>query len=591
VNTIRSGSSWIWFGALVGVIAVGAFFRAYELGEECFDCDELYAVRIHGTSLKTVGQVIGRDGFHTNHPPLMTVPYLYWGAVFGLSETSIRALPCLLGILSLVLIYRLGLRLGGPVAGLIAAAALALNPLHIAYSREARQYAMMVFLVLGAHLFFLRSLQDGQKRDRIVYFVFTLLAIFTHYFAIPALAPHGVIALWVMVTGSLTERRNAIVALLTLALSVMPFLAWLPAVKYQSSFKWPHLQGGGAGDILICLSDVAGLGRQAGPLLWSAVVALAVLALAGLWQFRAAHLTFHEGSDDAPLPRRAGLFIAKIGFLTALALWFATPIYLAPTAKEILASYGYDQETVDKELSVLRLALTLFPVTFALQGICLTFWPSLIGLLERLPRIGQKRTLSSGLFVAGLIIVPILFVRVVALMGVPFVSSRNLLIMAPPLALALGMGMSGLVRSRSGQVVAAASIICLILAAAQYETIAVPFGGRGYELGLHTGPWRKLGDGLRAAVPADTELVSINLPVTDPALYYLPDYKHRRVEKIAELPPEVTKSHFIFLHLQNNYGSNQLVKAFRKQGGTLQSIAEADELVVYDVDLQSAKFR
>jgi hypothetical protein len=237
----------------------------------------------------------------------------------------------------------------------------------------------------------------------------------------------------------------------------------------------------------------------------------------------------------------------------------------------------------------MRAALALFPATIALQGICLIFWPSLIALLERLPRISSGWSLSSGLFVAGLIVIPILFVRVVALMGVPFVSARNLLILAPPLAIGAGMGIAALVRTRQGLVIAAASLLCLVLAAWQYETIASPFGGQGYELGLHTGPWRKLAEELRTTVGAGKEVVSINLPVTDPALYYLPDFKHRRIVNITELPSEVIASPFIFLHLQKNYGSTQLLETFRKLEAAIRTLVEADDLFVYEVDLKGAR--
>ena len=141
---------------LVGILAGAAAFRAYHLGSECFDCDELYAVRIHGLSVRNVALVMARDSFHTNHPFLMTVPYLFWEELFGVSEFGVRSLPMLLGVAAVALAYLTGKELGGRRAGLFAAGTLAINPLHIAYSQEARQYAMLVFLVMLAHWAFLR---------------------------------------------------------------------------------------------------------------------------------------------------------------------------------------------------------------------------------------------------------------------------------------------------------------------------------------------------------------------------------------------------------------------------------------------------
>jgi 4-amino-4-deoxy-L-arabinose transferase-like glycosyltransferase len=123
---------WLAPCALVVVLLAGAAIRAHDLGVECFDEDELYAVRIQGTSLHALGAVIGRDGFHTNHPPIMSVPFLYWNALFGSEEARVRALPLLLGLAAVFLTYRLGLRLAGPGTAVLAALLLAINPLHIA---------------------------------------------------------------------------------------------------------------------------------------------------------------------------------------------------------------------------------------------------------------------------------------------------------------------------------------------------------------------------------------------------------------------------------------------------------------------------
>ena len=51
----------------------------------------------------------------------MTAPFVFWTAAFGTSEAAVRMLPCLASLLTLVVVYRLGRRLGGPAVGLVAA--------------------------------------------------------------------------------------------------------------------------------------------------------------------------------------------------------------------------------------------------------------------------------------------------------------------------------------------------------------------------------------------------------------------------------------------------------------------------------------
>src|SRR5580704_16959384 len=118
----NSSAGWPVLAVLLAVLAVGAYFRTYDLGTECFDEDEVYAVRFQGTSLKSLASMVGRTAFHENHPPLELVPFLYWNALVGSSEWAVRSLPVLLSLLSLVLVYRLGSLLAGPWVGVLAAA-------------------------------------------------------------------------------------------------------------------------------------------------------------------------------------------------------------------------------------------------------------------------------------------------------------------------------------------------------------------------------------------------------------------------------------------------------------------------------------
>ena len=192
----------------------------------------------------------------------MTVPYLYWTAVFGTSEAAVRMLPVLCGLITVLLVYRLGYLLNGRLVGFLAATLLALNPLHIAYSREVRNYATLVLFVTACAPAPSALLAHGAgARYRIGYAICCLLAVFTHYFAVPALAAHGVAALWLLVTGKPASRRNAATALLTLTLALLPFLAWLPVIPHQAAMPWRHLAEANWATILHCLGQVAGLGR------------------------------------------------------------------------------------------------------------------------------------------------------------------------------------------------------------------------------------------------------------------------------------------------------------------------------------------
>ncbi len=584
---------WLVPCALLAVLLAGAALRAHDLGGECFDEDELYAVHFRGASLQNLGSVIGRDGFHTNHPPLMTVPYLYWNAVFGTDEAHVRALPMLAGAAAIVLLYLLGRRLAGPGVGLLAALLLAVNPLHIAYSREARQYALLVALTLTAHVLFLRCLQKGTWRTRLAYAVVVTLDLFTHYFAVPALAAHGIIALWLTFRGTPAVRRSAGATLLTLGLGILPFVAWLPAMPWQAAHNSPyHLAPGITGDLLRCLQDVQGLGTGLTPV---AIVAGAIAVLLiglGLASRRRDDVPVGSADLRPPLPRWAAVILVVVGLTGALTLYLASPTYILPSAEATLRTYRYEQGIISEELALLRLELAAFPLALAACGALLLGWSRCLGLLERLPVVGwpSQHPLSVAGFVAALLLVPLVTVRLVALLGVPFVTPRNMLILAPVGSLALALGLAALLRSRPGRALAALSLLALAIAAAQYEPIASLWGGEGQPLGMHTAPWRDVAADL-AGLPGDVPLLASMNPATGPAMYYLTAYHPRRVElggepqepRLPELP-----AHFRLIHLERNFYCKQLRDALTEQRATLTPLSRHGTAVLYDVRLGGA---
>jgi len=274
----------LFLGGLTVLLILGAVFRLHELGLPAYDCDELYALRIQGSSLKEVAALVGRSAFHDLHPPLSYLLFMPWIALFGTAESAVRSLPVLLGLVSIALIGFLGRRIGGTWVGLACAAFLAFDPLHIAYSQEARPYALAVTLTIAAHLAFLRALGEPSARNRVVYALLVVAAIYTHYFAVLALLPHGLVALWLLRTGDEESRRAARSTLLAFACAMATFIAWLPALVFQAtgqsgvpSLGYLALGGSPLGRAGVFLGRVAGLGHP--PFLLPAAAALLVLVV------------------------------------------------------------------------------------------------------------------------------------------------------------------------------------------------------------------------------------------------------------------------------------------------------------------------
>jgi uncharacterized membrane protein len=101
----------------------------------------------------------------------------------GLSEAWFRLPSALFGIASVPILYIVGKRLLPVTAALAAAALLTFSPTHVYYSQEARSYTLTIFLVLLSSYFFTRAVEDGQRKDWVLWTTFSILAFYSHDFA------------------------------------------------------------------------------------------------------------------------------------------------------------------------------------------------------------------------------------------------------------------------------------------------------------------------------------------------------------------------------------------------------------------------
>ena len=111
-------------------------------------------------------------------------------------EVGLRSLTALFGAATVPVAYLIGRELASNRAGLITAALVAVSPMLIWYSQEARSYALLVFFGALALLFFVRALRTGDGRDLGLWALASALALCSHYFAVFAVA---IEAAWLLV--------------------------------------------------------------------------------------------------------------------------------------------------------------------------------------------------------------------------------------------------------------------------------------------------------------------------------------------------------------------------------------------------------
>lgn len=207
-ESVRGRSRTFWIVAGLTVLAAGLRFAT--LGLQAYHHDEIV----------TASRVLRSDfwhamdavGFSESAPPLYYALAWPWTQVTGTGEYGLRSLSALAGVATVPVAYLIGAELRDRRAGIAAAALVAVNPMLLWYSQEARAYALLALLTSLSLLYFLRALGPprrgpagsyapyassihGGSRNLTLWGLFSGLAVATHYFAVfPILAE----AVWLL---------------------------------------------------------------------------------------------------------------------------------------------------------------------------------------------------------------------------------------------------------------------------------------------------------------------------------------------------------------------------------------------------------
>jgi mannosyltransferase len=220
-EAVRARSRTFWIVA--GLTVLAATLRFATLGVQAYHHDEIVtASRVLRDGFWHAMEAVG---FSESAPPLYYALAWVWTQLTGTGEVGLRSVSALAGVATVPVAYLLGAEQVGRRAGIVAAALVAVNPMLLWYSQEARSYALLVLLTAAAALYFVRALHEGRRRDFTAWGVFSALALATHYFAIFPIALEAAWLLW-------RRRREAVAGL---GIVLLAGLALAPLAIHQMS--------------------------------------------------------------------------------------------------------------------------------------------------------------------------------------------------------------------------------------------------------------------------------------------------------------------------------------------------------------------
>ena len=117
-------------------------------------------------------------------PPLFYLLTGLLARLFGDSELVLRLPSVVFGVLSLWPLYLLVRELFDRRVALYASAILAIHPLHVFYSREARVYPLLTLLVPLALYLAIRAARDGSRRHSVALFVTLVVLCYSHMYSL-----------------------------------------------------------------------------------------------------------------------------------------------------------------------------------------------------------------------------------------------------------------------------------------------------------------------------------------------------------------------------------------------------------------------
>lgn len=151
----RSASAW----SLVGLTVLGAGLRFFHLTHQSLWVDEAFSIKY----ARIFGEMSALQFIDDLHGPLHSLLLHLWSRLFGTGEFALRSMEAVISTLTIPAFAWSLVPLQRKRTLWIATALLAINPFHVWYAQEVRNYALFMFTGVVASGLFLR-ISLGETR-------------------------------------------------------------------------------------------------------------------------------------------------------------------------------------------------------------------------------------------------------------------------------------------------------------------------------------------------------------------------------------------------------------------------------------------
>lgn len=383
-------------GPLAIITGIGALLRLFVLRTQGAGwMDELFSLHFAGLPFMESMRYLAFDV----HPPLYAAVLAAWTWIFGAGLLQARLLSVLIGVATIPAMAWMLREAGASVrAQRIAAALIAVSPVLLFHSAEARMYPLLILLVTASTGSFLRLSRSGRGKDMRAWMIASSGMLLTH---ITAIIPFAVMACY----GAARSERMRRPFITGCVLAAAPFIAWLAvsgtarvgSIASEWQFSGARIPSPGG---VLASFFAHGAASWAGPFIAATCVGLMAAALFSIRRSSDGVVIARGMSvDDASRIVLAACALAP--FLLALPFGTTTVKYhfVALPAVTALVAMGADALLAGVSKRAGHLALIVSLLLIAVPALTLITdtrirWDSAFGFVEHNERPGDMLYLS-----------------------------------------------------------------------------------------------------------------------------------------------------------------------------------------------------
>lgn len=179
---------------IVVILLIGFLMRIKDLTYQSLWLDELHTMN-EASPYMGWGEMFHYLKCCDPHPPLYFIIERLSFSIFGHTEYTGRFISVIAGTVSIWAMYFLGKEILNKRLGLIAAVIACINFYNIFYSQEVRPYIFAFLFAALSFAFFIRLIKSPSRKNTILFSLFTLLHLYSHYYSLFVVAAQAALAL------------------------------------------------------------------------------------------------------------------------------------------------------------------------------------------------------------------------------------------------------------------------------------------------------------------------------------------------------------------------------------------------------------